>query len=679
MVFSYNWIQSFFDKKIPKPDKLVEVLNLRFAEVEKLTKKGNDFVLDIDVRPNRASDCFSHLGIAREVSAILGVNYKMPDFPMKKKAGLDINDFISVKVKDPKNCLRYTALLIKDIKVKESPKWIKERLEACNIRSINNIVDIANYVMLETGQPLHAFDLDKIEGKKIIIRKAEKKEKINTLDQGNYVLNQDVLVIADEKDPLAIAGIKGGKKAEINQKTKTIVLESACFYRSSIRKSVRELKLRTDASIRFDHGIDTNLTRFAISRAGFLIQKLAGGDISNNLIDLYSEKNSAKKIKLEFNRVNSLLGIKIPEKEVFKIVNNLGIKIIKKSKDSILTEIPTFRQDINIQEDLIEDIGRIYGYENIPSEFPVASLISPKKNLDFFWEDLIKKVLKEIGFSETKNYSFVSNKDVEFFRFKNLIELKNPISLDYNYLRPSLIPNLIKNIIKNQNDFNAIKIFELGRIFQQPKLEKKMISGIIATKESKPKDTFLLLKGVVDLILKSLSITDFYYNEHKPTPEDSSKSIWNLGKCAEIKADDKEIGFLGEISKKVLKNYNSKLNIFVFDLDFQEISRLSSEQQEYRPISKYPAAVRDLAVLVGWETKVDEVLREIQKTGGYLVRDVELFDIYEGKELPEGKKNLAFRIIYQSEDRTLSSLEIDNLQNKIIKDLEKNLNWEVRK
>ena len=713
MVFSYNWLQSFFKKKLPPPKELAVLLTVHFAEVEEIRKEGKDFALDIDVKPSRAGDCFSHLGIAREISAITGLIYRSSTSIIRENKNIKAKDFVRVEVKDKNACPRYTARVVTDVKVFPSPKWIRERLKVCGLRPINNIVDIANYGMLETGQPLHAFDGEKLahppSGRvpEIIVRFAKEREKIVTLDEEKYDLNEDILVIADEKKPVAIAGIKGGKLPEIGNSTKIVVLESANFNPKVIRKGSKTIDLKTDASWRFEHGIDPNLTEIGINRAAFLIQKIAhpqGGypKIAKGLIDFYPQKPptkifwGAKRIKLDLDYVERLLGIEIPKKEIINILKRLDFKITEVRPLQIEVEVPTFRLDISLPEDLIEEIGRIYGYQKIKAVFPVSALVPPKRNFNIFWEDLTKNILKEASFTEVYNYSFISENLAKIFNFnfRDLVKVENPISLEQEYLRPSLIPNLLKNVAKNQKNFREIRIFELGKIFNPPPKfgggEKRMLTGLITG------EAFYQMKGVIDLLLQKLGISNIWYDEYQPTPEDynppttsshspsgelapSKLSIWHPKICAEIKVNHEEIGFLGETSQKILGDLKIEGKVVVFDIDFEKLQRLSSEETIYQPISRFPAAVRDIAVLVPLEIRVEEVLNKIETAGGILVKDVDLFDIYEGEEIPGGKKNLAFHIIYQAKDRTLSSKEIDEIQQKIIKTLEENPEWQVRK
>ena len=737
MNFSYNWLQSFFKKKLPTPENLAELLTLHSFEVKEVKKIGKDFILDIDVLPNRGPDCFSHLGVAREISAITGYPLRVTDYFVKEAKNLKAKDFVKIEVKEGNACPRYTARIIKGVKVASSPNWLKEKLRVCGLQPINNIVDVANYVMLETGQPLHAFDLEKLEDvipnskfpiskkiskskfeiKEIIVRFAKDRERIVTLDEKTYELNSEILVIADAKNPVAIAGTKGGVMPKIDRKTKIIVLESANFNPKIIRRGSKKLNLKTDASLRFEHGIDPNLTEFAINRATVLIKKIAGGKIAKGLIDIYPKRIPPRKIILDLEYVNKLLGVEISKNEIKDILQRLNFKItetpFQTKANKILVTVPIFRLDIAIPEDLIEEVGRIFGFQKIPARPPLVSLIPPERNLSRFWEDFIREILRGAGFSEVYNYSFISEKDTKIFEWKpgNLIEIENPTNENQRYLRPSLIPNLLKNVKENIKNFDEIKIFELGKVFKKDPtgkvVEKKVLSGLMVQPRSPSKtEIFFELKGICDLVLEKCGISNFWYDAYQPTPEDynppkdgafrfakaprvpttlpakgrapSKIAIWHPQKCAEIKVDHEEIGFLGEISPKILDTLGIG-NITVFDFDFEKLKNLALEEHEFRPLSKYPAAIRDLAVLVPPEVKVEDVLNVIEITGGSLVRDVDLFDIYEGEKIPEGKKNLAFHIIFQAEDRTLSSKEIDKIQKKIIAALEENPEWQVRR
>jgi phenylalanyl-tRNA synthetase beta chain len=679
MNFSYNWLQSFFEKKLPSPEKLAQALTMHFAEVEQVEenkfssspfadareveKKQNDFVLSIDVRPNRAGDCFSHFGIAQEISAVLGYQFKKEKLLSQKTKE---KKMFSVQVKDKKACSRYTIKIINDVKVDSSPKWLKQRLEVCGLKPINNIVDIANYVMLETGQPLHAFDADKIASK-IIVRFSQKKEKIVTLDKNKYHFDEKVLVIADEKDVLAIAGIKGGEKAEIDEKTKTIILEAACFDPGTIRKASGKLNLKTDASLRFEHGVDPNLTEKAIVKAFNLIKEIAQGESGSDLIDFYPEKIKKRKIKINFNNVEKLLGIKISDKEIKRILESLGFKV-----SGQFIEIPTNRQDVCLTEDLIEEIGRIYGYWRIPALSAKSDLILPKKNENVFWQEKTRDILKEINFTEVYNYSFFSEEEEKVFNFpaQEMIKLKNPLSQEQKYLKTSLVPGILSVIEKNSRNFPQIMIFELAKIFKNSSrlIEKTMLVGAINN------DDFFQLKGMINFLLNKLGVSQLSYSDFSG----KNSFIYHDSRSAEIKINNELIGFLGQVCSEKLKKLNIKGKVVLFEIDFDNLLKFVCQKNQYQLISKYPAATRDISLLVPETVKAAEVLNKINKANK-LIKEIDLFDIYQGKELPLGKKNLAFRITYQAENKTLTSAEIDNQQNKIINLLEDNPEWSVRK
>lgn len=684
MLISYNWLKDYIKGRIPPVKRLAELITMHSFEVEELRRVANDWLIDIDVLPNRAHDCLSYLGIARECGVIADLIYTPPIFKIREDRNIKINEFVSVQVKEKKLCHRYTARMIIGIKVGPSPEKIQRRLRIMGLEPVNNVVDILNYVMLETGQPLHAFDFDKLAGrnkKRIVVRKAKKGEKIDALDNKTYQLDKNILIIADSKSPLAIAGVKGGKKAQISKSTKTIVIESANFEMRAIRYARQKLNLRTDASLRFEHEPDPNLTIFAIDRASYLIQKYCKGKIANGIIDIYSKKVLPKRIKLELGQVEKILGVKVSLAKIKKIFNKLELKVLIDKKNTLIVEVPTFRQDLSIPQDLVEEIGRVYGFEKIPALTPKTLVLPPKRDDNVFWENLAKDILKELGFCEAYNYSFVSNQDTTIFSLQEseLVKIENPISSEYKYLRPSLIPNLLKNIKENSKYFTDIKIFELGKIYKKPPVsEKRALTALVANSNSGLWN-FYMAKGIVDLLLNKLGISNIWYDEFRPTPEESKMSFWQSKKCAEIKLDNVEVGFLGEVSKKIIEKLEIPFSVVIFDFDFEKLQNFCCEEHEYQPISRFPAAVRDLAVLVPREVKVVEVLNKINIAGGSLVRDVDLFDIYEGPAIPEGKKNLAFHIIYQASDRTLRREEIDRLQNKIIETLEQDPEWEVRK
>jgi len=666
MKVSYNWLKQYINN-LPRPEKLVDLLNMHSFETEQ-----DNIILDIDVLPNRAHDCLSYIGIAQECAAIAGLKFKLNDFKLKQS--LKANDFIKIENKDIKACPRYTARVITNIKVGKSPDWLKQKLEEIGQNSINNIVDATNYVMFETGQPLHAFDYDKLKGKRIIIRKAKKGEKIITLDNEICELNTEDLVIADSDNVLALAGIKGGKKAEISNKTKTIVLESANFNYLNIRKTSKKTGIRTESSLRFEHELDPNLTSNAINRVAGLIQEIAHGEVSD-LIDIYPKKIYPKKIKLNLNKLENVVGIKISKEKAIKILKSLGFDI----NISLLVTVPTIRKDINIEEDLIEEIVRLIGYENIPIKAPLGLLGINKIDNVLSIVNRIKSIFEGFGFVETYNFSFIGENDFKKIGNKGYIELENPLSIDLKYLRRDLLINLLKNVRSNFKKNKLIKIFELGKIYSEKK-EEKMLAGIIASVSEKSKgDIFYELKGVIDGLFNRLGITDYWYDDFEATPEWTDKNLWQKDNTAEIKIGNQEIGFIGEINKNILDGFNIKGIIIGFNINFEKVLKLVQDELIYQLPSVYPAAIRDLAILINKGDRVIDVLNIINNTGGKLIRDIDLFDMYEGNKIPMNKKNLAFHIIYQSYEKTLKDKEIDKIQKKIIRELEKKNGWEVRK
>ncbi len=679
MKISYNWLKDYFSK-LPQPEKLADLLTEHSFETE---FRGND-LLDVDVLPNRGGDCFSVLGIARELAALTGAKLKIPSVSFTEVKEKTV-DFLKVEVKSLQDCPRYNARVIKGVKIGPSPEWLKNRLIVCGLQPINNVVDISNYVMLETGQPLHAFDADKVEGK-LIVRRAKKNEKIKTLDGKEYDLTENILVIADERKVLCLAGIKGGEGPGISAETKNIILEGANFSSHLIRNGSRQLELKTDASWRFEHGVDPNLTAEALNRLADLIQKIAGGKILKGSFDFYPRKNKPLKIRLNPEKVDRLLGVKIPQAKIKNILEKLDFKVSSKNNYFEIIS-PTRRLDVSLEEDLIEEIARFYGLENIKSQLPAATLIPAKRNDNLVYQHKAKDILSNLGFNEVYNYSFVSEKRVEDSRLpiENLAEVANPVSQEQKYLRPNLIINLLKNIEENKKYKEEIRIFEIGKVFQENKNSKDKITereklGIILSlgKKSSDPEEFYILKGITDSLLEKFNLSEYFYDD-KIEEKYPIMNLFHSNRLAEIKIGNELIGQIGEIAPDLLKKIGIDLKLAALEIDFEKLIKLASEEKIYLPPSKYPSAVRDIALLVENGTKVVEVLNLINSAGGSLISDIDLFDIYEGEKIPQGKKSLAFHIIFQSNKQTLTDKEINQLQEKIIKVLEEEGGWEVRK
>ncbi len=686
MKFSYNWIQSYFDKKLPPAKKLADLITEKSLEVEGIEKKKNDYILDINILQDRFADCSSHLGLAREVGAIVGqkISKKIPAFYIGKKSKIKLKegktltkDKIKIDIKDKVACPLYVSRIIKRVKITSSPKWIKERLESCGVQPINNVVDAANFVMLEYGQPLHCFDLDKLNGD-IIVRWAKKGETIKTIDNQKIELTPQSLLIADEKNPLAIAGIKGGKIAEINKRTKNILIESAMFDPEMIRISSKKTGITTDASIRFSKVVNPLLTEISANRLAQLISELAGGNILKKPVIAGSKiKKSKKVLSFDLDKFEKFAGFKIPSIKIKIIFESLGLKVIKQEKKYTQVEIPFWRPDIERFENLAEEVMRMSGYNSAPTIAPFGILSPSKRDENNFWQKKIKKIVSSIGFDEVYSYSFVSESDLDNFGIpkRTAIELENPISSEYKYLRPNQIINLLKASEKNLRYFEDIKIFEIGKTFFNTigENEKWRWSCLISNKKRAEKELFFELKGSLEKILEQLGITDIKFEEPK-----GDASWLNENLSAEILTDGESLGLIGTPSPPILEKYNNGIPASFLEIDFSSLVLLAKEEKEFTPPSKYPSIIRDISVLVESRTLIADILNVIYEMGGNILRDVDLFDIYEDMDSKENEKSISFHLIFQSDDRTLRSSEVDDIVKKIIEGLEEKLGAEIR-
>lgn len=666
MKFSFTLLKKLVPAIKNKKD-LINKLNLHFFEAE---DAAGD-VLDISIPQNRFSDAASHFGIGREIAAILGVKYKevgLPTCPPKLQRRREIK----VVVEDKKLCPRYTAQYFENIKIGPSPKWMQKILIDCGLRPINNVVDIMNYAMLETGQPLHAFDFDKITN--IAVRRAKKGEKITTLEDKTYELNEDILVIADSKEPIAIAGIKGGKKAEVDKNTKRIIVESANFNGVNIYKSSKLLKFPTDASLRFSHNISPELTIFGINRVSQLLQEVIGVK-AGPVIDVNFTKPRKRIIKFDLEKFNKFIGTDLDIKTCQKYLNRLGFKIIH---NSLLVEVPPLRQDIEIFEDLAEEVIRLYGYNRLKSIPPHIHLRLSGFEDQIVLKDKIKKVLVAAGLSEVYNYSFISESDLTFgSSWKDeVIELENPISNQLKYLRPSLAPHLIKNINSNFRFFDEVRIFEIGKVFSRinADISEKLTLGI-ALASKKDKQVFFELKGVIEQLFKKVGLVSYLMPE--PGKGDWIKVFTDnfliSGEILKIESDGETIGYLGRINKELVSNYEGVL----VEIDLDALLKLVEEEHEYLPLPKYPSVMRDISILVEQTIRVGEIMQVIQSIDFRYVEDIDLIDEYDyqSTRLPSPaaqaaggqERSLTFRIIFHAEDRTLTDKEVNKEMEKITK------------
>ncbi len=660
MKFSYSLLKKLLPT-VPKKTKLIEVLNMHSFETE---DAGGD-VLEISLPPNRYSDAASHIGIAREAAAILSLKFKNP---IRAIVNLPADlGLLNIKIQDAKICPRYSARCFQIKDIKASPRWMQDFLSACGLKPIGNVVDIMNYVMLETGQPLHAFDYEKIGGRKIIVRKARKKEKIKTLDGQSFSLDQSVLVIADKTIPLAIAGIKGGLASGVGPKTKRIVVEAANFDPTTIFKTARKLKLQTDAVLRFSHGLSPALVDWGLDRATKLL--LDAGARLLDSADAYPQPVGEEVIGFDQLRYAALIGANVKIDEARKFFQALGFSIDEPKNppgtrlakggksQKLLVRIPAWRTDVEEAEDLIEEVVRLKGYNSLRPVSPVVS-VKPAREEDFIiLKDRVRISLKNLQLDEVYNSSFVGEADARG-RESGLVELENPIAEDKKYLRPSLLPLLLKNIEDNARFFDRVRIFEVGKIFSSMKsVPKERLSLGIALAEKDNHRLILELKGIVDELLKSLGVDDF--------------SFVAAGEKIRIEVDHKVLGSLAQINLE--KRFVAALGEF----DLEATLAFTEDAKEYVPLKRFPAVLRDISVVVGSDQRIDEVLQEIQDANRKLIENVDLVDEYTDEKLG-GRRSLTFRIIFQAEERTLTDEEVNREMEKIVAVLSGKFKAEIR-
>ncbi len=683
MKFSYNWLKEYIPT-LPPPEKVAALLTVHSFEVEGFEKKGADTVFSIDVLPNRIADASGHRGVAGELGAILKKPLKIPNRRPKETARAD-KKLIRIDVRDKQGCPRYTVRVVTNVRVGDTPQWMQDRLAVCGINSINNIVDTANYVMLDMVQPLHAFDADKIVGG-ITVRRAKTRENIVTLDGAAYALNEDDLVIADDAGVLAIAGIKGGKRAEVTRDTKNIILESANFTPELIERTAKKINLLTDAAVRFRVGIDSNLTVQAINEAAALIQQIAGGLVVKGILDTGKDKPE-RTIAFRKEKADSVVGVEIPEKEIITIFKRLGL-VATKQKGILKVRTPSIRVDLQTEEDLIEELTRMYGLMNLKPVPPRIAFASAGDSQREKFHMRVEERLTGFGYSEVYSYAFAGDAEIGLLSKKNeILSLLNPLRPEMKYLRPNLTGSLLSALSKNQQ-LSDVRVFEIGMVFHRPaklfqdtsELEDEHIALGFFTKE-KNESPFFELKGAVMTLAESLGITDVYANDAMNGEEAYVRihEFFYPFRFAEIRTDTHILGIVGEVHPRVRELFSIKGFVGIAELSFAGLLSAASENVRYKEISKFPSIIRDIALLVPLDTRVAEAEDIIENTGGELLIDTDLIDLYEGAELPDSKKNFAFRLVFQSHDRTLTDEEVNAVVERIIKTLETNLEWEVRK
>lgn len=636
-------------------------------------------IIDFEITSNRP-DCLSAEGIGRETAISLGKKFKNPrknlekmDIPTKKEI-----KGLKVDIEAPDLCYRYVARVVENVKIGESPDWMKRRLKACGVRSINNIVDITNYVMLELGEPMHAFDINSINGKHIIIRRAKNNEKITTLDEQERTLNENNLVIADEKGAVAIAGVMGGLNSEVEQNTTTVVFEAAVFNGGNVRKTAKQIGLRTEASARFEKGLPAQNALRAANRAVELVEKLGCGKAVEGKIDEYPTKQKINKIKVEPEKINNLLGTKLSEKEILDILVKLEIQI----KDGI-AEIPYFRVDLELSADLAEEVLRFYGYDKLQTTLIKADTTLGIKSKKQKIEDNIKEALVHYGLSEIYTYGFIHEKDLKKANINKLdeyaITITNPLSEDYKLMRPSTIPSIMQVLSINLNKKNQnVGLFDLSRSYKN--IDNKIQKGEVPLEETiltigmygDNKD-FYTLKGLIENILEISNVNRYEIQKETNNPS------YHPGRTANVQIGKDIISTFGEVHPEVLNNYGINIRAYMAELNITKIIKYTRENKKYEEVVKFPAVERDIAITVNEEIEVGTLEKIITKKGKKLLESIKLFDIYRDKKLGENKKSIAFALLFRDKNRTLNDEEVNKVMEEIISDLETKVGAKLRK
>jgi len=654
---------------------------LSFAEAMEM----NDTVLEIAITPNRA-DALSHIGIARELSALFDIPLKYPDINLKE-SGKKSEELASVEIKNPDNCPRYIGKVVSNVVIKESPNWLKNRLKSIGLRPINNVVDVTNYVLHEVGQPLHAFDLDNLGGKKIIVRDAGKNTKFATLDSKERKLQSNDLMICDANKPVAIAGVMGGENSEVKSSTKNLLIESAYFNRSSIRKTSKNLGLSTDASYRFERGTDPEITKWAARRAAQLIQQTAGGEIALGEIDAYPNKITTRKCTVRFERINKILGYQIGASEVELILSKLGFVIDKKSLGDVTVFIPSYRHDIEREIDLIEEVARIYGYNKIPEVNKITVTLEEKVDHSAF-NDRVREFLNSLGFYEIITNSLLSEDTAR--RFGNAINLLNPQSNEMSHLRTSLIPGLLTSISNNiKVNEKDLQLFELGKVFEKVTTSKindfndfiesehllLALTGNRIRIEWFEKDSpFSLydLTGLIDSFLNKI-LPEVTFNIKSLT--ESEAKFNNL---FSLISENQNIGLGGRLKKEYCTLFDIDQDVYMIQVDLSVLKKIKISKKIFNELLKFPKVYRDVAFVLDIDVTTDQVIGIIKEATTNLLHNIKLFDIFQSESLGKGKKSLAFQLEFFNSNRTLTEEEVEKDFRNAIKAVEKIFNAQLR-
>jgi len=670
MKISYSWLKEFVDITV-EPAVLGQRITQVGLALESLEDREGDTVLDLDVTTNRP-DCLNHLGVAREIRVIYGGSLRRPQFQLKEGSKAASEAF-SVSIADPDLCGRYCARYIRGVKIGPSPDWLKKRLEAVGIRSINNVADITNYVMMELGHPMHAFDADKLRGQQIIVRRAEVDEKLTTLDGAAHTLNPSILVIADASRPVALAGVMGGADSEITGSTTNVLLESACFNRGSIRKTARTLGMTTEASYRFERGTDIEMAAFACDRTATLIHELAGGEILRGMIDVYPGKVKPASITLRRDRIARVLGAAVDEAVVNQIFERLELKPAQTSQGWTV-EVPTFRVDLAGEEDLLEEIARHYGFDKFPATLPATRgfglLLPHERRLR-----QLRSFLSASGYSEITTYSF-SSEQMEKLFYPDIqpVRLRNPMSEEAAILRTSLIPGMLTTLQWNLNrGVRNLQVYELSKVYWSGGERRTLLLGacgnlrMASVHESPREFDFFVLKGDIEELLNG-------FNAPARLTTDNIPKYYHPGRFARVG----HLAMFGELHPAYAEPFKFRQRVYLAEIDI-ELLLGSSETRPIDPIPRFPSVKRDFSLLFEKGTQYATVQRTIADTGISELIRVEPFDRMETGPFPETKYSLSISVVYQSAERTLTDVEVEGFDKKIIHTLEGRLGAQLRK
>ncbi len=684
MRVSFEWLKDFV-KIDASAEAVAEKLTMTGLEVEAIERFGEDVVLEINVTPNRP-DCLSMIGIARELSASYGIPLTFPDLNVVADSkALDFN----VEIAEPELCSRYAGRIVRSIRVGPSPEWMRNRLEKCGIRSINNIVDVTNYVLLEFGHPLHAFDLNTLKGNMIRIGTSrtingKPGEKITSLDGVEREVPGDALLIWDGERPVAIAGVMGGRDTEVTEGTTDIFIESAYFDPSSIRRTGKALGLKTEASYRFERGTDIKALKKALDRAAILMREVAGGTVCGKL-DIYPKRYYPKEITVRFDRVNKVLGLKLSGPEILRTLTGLGLEISEnsgKGSAGFKVKIPPFRRDITMEADIIEEVARLYGFDNIPTELPKASLAVDIRKENISARETrreIREAFLKSGYSEAINLSFMGTQDLDLLRIpdgdarRNLVRIKNPLREEESFMRTTLVPSLLRNLVYNLSHGNReLRLFETAKTFigiepgSLPE-EKDHLAAICYREKTRAlyKDEtpdFYQLKGMLDALLDELGIRNCTYGR-------SGESFLHPGRSADIMIDGTKAGFIGALSPSVIEALDIKAqkpSVIILEIDLNNLIASAKREQVYRSLPKYPFVERDTAIVVDSGLEAAQVISYLKSYPSDLIEDISIFDVFQGGNIAEGKKSIAFSIRYRSTEKTLTDEEVESLHKSLV-------------